>query len=171
MRSGSSQVRRTRWHSSGDGWQGRSPRRTRRRTGHLVGCKGRWNHAIRGKIRACGSGCPSAGRAAGLPAGNWESAQRLSAVRLNSMPVGTIFPAGRTLPRSLCGDLRAVVAQGGADGYAADSGPVRAGELVELAAALGDGRHTYTLTAQTSGIAADVAATSRCSRLSRRIRR
>ncbi len=30
-------------------------------------------------------------------------------------------------------------------------GPVRAGEVVELAAALGDGRHTYTLTAQTSG--------------------
>jgi len=30
-------------------------------------------------------------------------------------------------------------------------GPVRAGELVELAAALGDGRHTYTLVAQTSG--------------------
>lgn len=28
-------------------------------------------------------------------------------------------------------------------------GLVRAGELVELAAALGDGRHTYTLTAQT----------------------
>jgi len=31
-------------------------------------------------------------------------------------------------------------------------GPVRAGDVVELAAALGDGRHTYTLTAQTSGI-------------------
>jgi len=30
-------------------------------------------------------------------------------------------------------------------------GPVRAGELVELAAVLGDGRHTYTLAAQTSG--------------------
>lgn len=30
-------------------------------------------------------------------------------------------------------------------------GPVRAGEVVELAAALGDSRHTYTLTAQTSG--------------------
>lgn len=29
-------------------------------------------------------------------------------------------------------------------------GPVRAGELVELAAALGDGRHTYTLTAQST---------------------
>jgi CRP-like cAMP-binding protein len=30
-------------------------------------------------------------------------------------------------------------------------GAVRAGDLVELAAALGDGRHTYTLTAQSSG--------------------
>ena len=30
-------------------------------------------------------------------------------------------------------------------------GSVRAGDLVELAAALGDGRHTYTLTAQTPG--------------------
>jgi CRP-like cAMP-binding protein len=30
-------------------------------------------------------------------------------------------------------------------------GVVRAGELVELAAALGDGRHTYTLAAQTPG--------------------
>jgi CRP-like cAMP-binding protein len=30
-------------------------------------------------------------------------------------------------------------------------GTVRAGELVELAAALGDGRHTYTLTGQTNG--------------------
>jgi CRP-like cAMP-binding protein len=30
-------------------------------------------------------------------------------------------------------------------------GSVRAGELVELAAALGEGRHTYTLTAQTTG--------------------
>lgn len=30
-------------------------------------------------------------------------------------------------------------------------GSVRAGELVELAAALGDGRHTYTLMAQSSG--------------------
>ena len=30
-------------------------------------------------------------------------------------------------------------------------GPARAGDLVELAAALGDGRHTYTLTAQTPG--------------------
>jgi CRP-like cAMP-binding protein len=30
-------------------------------------------------------------------------------------------------------------------------GSVHAGELLELAAALGDGRHTYTLTAQTSG--------------------
>ena len=30
-------------------------------------------------------------------------------------------------------------------------GPVRAGDLVELAAALGDGHHTYTLTAQTAG--------------------
>jgi CRP-like cAMP-binding protein len=30
-------------------------------------------------------------------------------------------------------------------------GPARAGELVELAAVLGDGRHTYSLTAQTPG--------------------
>jgi CRP-like cAMP-binding protein len=30
-------------------------------------------------------------------------------------------------------------------------GPAHAGELVELAAALGDGRHTYTLVAQTPG--------------------
>lgn len=30
-------------------------------------------------------------------------------------------------------------------------GPARAGDLVELAAALGDGIHTYTLAAQTSG--------------------
>ena len=30
-------------------------------------------------------------------------------------------------------------------------GPARAGDLVELAAALGDGHHTYTLTAQTPG--------------------
>jgi CRP-like cAMP-binding protein len=30
-------------------------------------------------------------------------------------------------------------------------GPARAGDLVELAAALGDGLHTYTLAAQTSG--------------------
>lgn len=30
-------------------------------------------------------------------------------------------------------------------------GPARAGDLVELAAALGDGRHTYSLTAQTAG--------------------
>lgn len=30
-------------------------------------------------------------------------------------------------------------------------GPARAGDLVELAAALGDGSHTYTLSAQTSG--------------------
>jgi CRP-like cAMP-binding protein len=30
-------------------------------------------------------------------------------------------------------------------------GPARAGDLVELAAALGDGRHTYTLNAQTAG--------------------
>ncbi len=30
-------------------------------------------------------------------------------------------------------------------------GPARAGDLVELAAALGDGHHTYTLSAQTSG--------------------
>ena len=30
-------------------------------------------------------------------------------------------------------------------------GPARAGDLVELAAALGDCRHTYTLSAQTSG--------------------
>jgi CRP-like cAMP-binding protein len=30
-------------------------------------------------------------------------------------------------------------------------GPARAGELVELAAALGDGLHTYTLAAQTAG--------------------
>lgn len=30
-------------------------------------------------------------------------------------------------------------------------GPARAGDLVELAAALGDGHHTYTLTAQTAG--------------------
>jgi CRP-like cAMP-binding protein len=30
-------------------------------------------------------------------------------------------------------------------------GPARAGDLVELAAALGDGRHTYTLIAQTPG--------------------
>jgi CRP-like cAMP-binding protein len=29
--------------------------------------------------------------------------------------------------------------------------PARAGDLVELAAVLGDGRHTYTLSAQTSG--------------------
>lgn len=32
-------------------------------------------------------------------------------------------------------------------------GPVRAGELVELSAVLGDGRHTYSLTAQTPGSA------------------
>jgi len=31
-------------------------------------------------------------------------------------------------------------------------GPARAGDLVELAAALGDGRHTYTLSAQTPGM-------------------
>jgi CRP-like cAMP-binding protein len=30
-------------------------------------------------------------------------------------------------------------------------GPARAGDLVELASALGDGQHTYTLTAQTPG--------------------
>jgi CRP-like cAMP-binding protein len=30
-------------------------------------------------------------------------------------------------------------------------GPVRQGDLVELASALGDGRHTYTLTALTAG--------------------
>jgi CRP-like cAMP-binding protein len=30
-------------------------------------------------------------------------------------------------------------------------GPVRPGDLVELAAALGNGQHTYTLTAQTAG--------------------
>jgi CRP-like cAMP-binding protein len=30
-------------------------------------------------------------------------------------------------------------------------GPARAGDLVELAAVLGDGQHTYTLTAQTPG--------------------
>jgi CRP-like cAMP-binding protein len=30
-------------------------------------------------------------------------------------------------------------------------GPARAGDLVELAATLGDGRHTYTLSAQTDG--------------------
>jgi CRP-like cAMP-binding protein len=30
-------------------------------------------------------------------------------------------------------------------------GPARVGDLVEIAAALGDGRHTYTLTAQESG--------------------
>jgi hypothetical protein len=30
-------------------------------------------------------------------------------------------------------------------------GPARAGDLVELAAALGDGHHTYTLSAQTAG--------------------
>lgn len=30
-------------------------------------------------------------------------------------------------------------------------GPARTGDLVELAAALGDGHHTYTLTAQTQG--------------------
>jgi CRP-like cAMP-binding protein len=30
-------------------------------------------------------------------------------------------------------------------------GPARAGDLLELAAALGDGHHTYTLTAQTAG--------------------
>ena len=30
-------------------------------------------------------------------------------------------------------------------------GPARTGDLVELAAALGDGRHTYTLSAQSSG--------------------
>jgi CRP-like cAMP-binding protein len=30
-------------------------------------------------------------------------------------------------------------------------GPARTGDLVELSAALGDGRHTYTLTAQTPG--------------------
>jgi CRP-like cAMP-binding protein len=30
-------------------------------------------------------------------------------------------------------------------------GPARTGDLVELAAALGDGRHTYTLSAQTPG--------------------
>lgn len=30
-------------------------------------------------------------------------------------------------------------------------GPARAGDLVELAAALGDGHHTYTLSAQTKG--------------------
>ena len=30
-------------------------------------------------------------------------------------------------------------------------GPARAGDLVELAAALGDGHHTYTLCAQTPG--------------------
>jgi CRP-like cAMP-binding protein len=30
-------------------------------------------------------------------------------------------------------------------------GPARAGDLVELAAVLGDGRHTYTLSAQTPG--------------------
>lgn len=30
-------------------------------------------------------------------------------------------------------------------------GPVRAGDLVELAAALGDGHHTYTLSAQSAG--------------------
>jgi CRP-like cAMP-binding protein len=29
--------------------------------------------------------------------------------------------------------------------------PVRAGDMVELAAALGDGRHTYTLTAESAG--------------------
>lgn len=32
-----------------------------------------------------------------------------------------------------------------------DLGPVRSGDLVELAAALGNGLHTYTLTAQTAG--------------------
>ncbi|MGA3082932.1 MAG: Crp/Fnr family transcriptional regulator [Terracidiphilus sp.] len=31
-------------------------------------------------------------------------------------------------------------------------GPARAGDLVELAATLGDGRHTYTLSAQTPGM-------------------
>jgi CRP-like cAMP-binding protein len=30
-------------------------------------------------------------------------------------------------------------------------GPARAGDLLELAAALGDGRHTYTLSAQSAG--------------------
>jgi CRP-like cAMP-binding protein len=30
-------------------------------------------------------------------------------------------------------------------------GPARTGDLVELAAALGDGKHTYTLTAQSAG--------------------
>jgi CRP-like cAMP-binding protein len=32
-------------------------------------------------------------------------------------------------------------------------GPARAGDIVELAAALGDGHHTYTLAAQTAGSA------------------
>ena len=35
--------------------------------------------------------------------------------------------------------------------------PARAGDLVELAAALGDGQHTYTLIAQSAGFGSDAA--------------
>jgi len=77
---------------------------------------------------------------------------------LNSSALSIDFDAGETVFRQngVCKGLYVVVAgQFLRKAERLESrltlGPARAGDLVELAAALGDGHHTYTLTAQTPG--------------------
>ncbi len=77
---------------------------------------------------------------------------------LNGAALSIDFEAGETVFRQngICKGLYVVVAgQFLRKAERMESrltlGPARAGDLVELAAALGDGHHTYTLTAQTPG--------------------
>jgi len=77
---------------------------------------------------------------------------------LNGSALSIDFDAGETVFRQhgICKGLYVVVAgQFLRKAERMESrltlGPARTGDLVELAAALGDGHHTYTLTAQTPG--------------------
>jgi len=77
---------------------------------------------------------------------------------LNGSALSIDFDAGETVFRQggICKGLYVVVAgQFLRKAERLESrltlGPARPGDLVELAAALGDGHHTYTLTAQTGG--------------------
>ena len=92
----------------------------------------------------------SAGRVAGVPAGDRESAQWLSAVhRIRSR--GDCVSPVRALPRLYLVVSGQFLRKTERLETRLTLGPARAGDLVELAAALGDGRHTYTLSAQTPG--------------------
>jgi len=101
---------------------------------------------------------PGRERAAALPLAELLACPPATADLLNASARYVEFVAGETIFRqgAKCEGIYIVVSgqlQRKAERLQARVvlGPVHAGEIVELAAALGDGLHTYNLTAQSSG--------------------